>query len=79
MLDLVSKQLHNGVMPTLTLRISDEMHERLKKAAAVETRSLNGEIVHLLDCALVQMEGVQKNIEAARRGFRIEHGSGEQG
>ena len=65
-------------MATFTIRIPDEMHERLKKAAAVETRSLNGEIVHLLDCALAQQEAIQEKIEAARRGFRIEHDSEEK-
>jgi plasmid stability protein len=70
---------HNGRMAQFTIRVPDEMHERLKAAAALETRSLNGEIVHLLDCALVQMEGVQEKIEQARRGFRIEHGLPEEG
>ena len=39
-------------MAQFTIRVPDEMHGRIKTAAGEDTRSLNGEIVHLLAYAL---------------------------
>ena len=61
-------------MAILTLRISDEMHERIKAAADQDKRSMNSQIVYFLDHSLEMRDEIAANIEAARRGFRIEHG-----
>ena len=39
-------------MATFTVRISDEMHQRIKDAAEADDRSLNGEVSWLLKVAL---------------------------
>jgi hypothetical protein len=41
-----------NVMKNLNIRMSPGLHERLKKAAAQDNRSLNGEIISLLGDAL---------------------------
>ncbi|MEV6589122.1 toxin-antitoxin system HicB family antitoxin [Streptomyces acidicola] len=40
-----------------TLRIPEELHARLAAQAAADRRSLNGEILHLLEAALNAMDG----------------------
>jgi len=39
-------------MKNLNVRLSEDLHARLKSAAAEDTRSLNGEIVKLLEYGL---------------------------
>ncbi|GAA5043221.1 putative HicB family RNase H-like nuclease [Thermocatellispora tengchongensis] len=39
-------------MIRITLRLPDEVHARLIARAATDRRSLNSQIVHLLECAL---------------------------
>ena len=36
----------------ITIRVPDEVHQALRDAAGDDSRSLNGEIVYLLKCAL---------------------------
>ncbi|MFD0655730.1 FitA-like ribbon-helix-helix domain-containing protein [Thermocatellispora tengchongensis] len=43
---------YSGVMIRITLRLPDEVHARLIARAATDRRSLNSQIVHLLECAL---------------------------
>ncbi len=43
-------------MAQFTIRIPDEMRERIKAAAAQDIRSLNGEVEWLLDAALRSRE-----------------------
>jgi predicted HicB family RNase H-like nuclease len=40
-----------------TLRIPEELHARLTAQAAVDRRSLNAEILHLLEVSLNAVEG----------------------
>ncbi len=40
-----------------TLRIPDDLHERLTAQAATDRRSLNSEILHLLEVALTAVGG----------------------
>lgn len=40
-----------------TLRIPDELHTRLAAQAATDRRSLNAEILHLLEVSLTAMKG----------------------
>jgi hypothetical protein len=54
-------------MATLTLRISDEMNERLKATAAEDHRSLNSQIIYFLDHSLAMRDEIAENAEAARR------------
>ncbi|MFG2883951.1 Arc family DNA-binding protein [Streptomyces sp. NPDC048297] len=44
-------------MIKFTLRIPDHMHERLTTQAETDRRSLNSEILHLLEVALTTVEG----------------------
>jgi len=39
-------------MATMTVRIPDEMHERIKEAAQEDVRSINGEVEWLLKVGL---------------------------
>jgi predicted HicB family RNase H-like nuclease len=39
-------------MKNLNIRISDELHTKLKKAAGQDNRSLNSEIITMLDDAI---------------------------
>lgn len=43
-------------MRNLNVRLPDELHDRLKAAAERDRRSLNAEILHLLDRALADGE-----------------------
>ena len=43
-------------MKNLNVRMSDELHARLKEAADGDERSLNGEIIWLLQAALYQRQ-----------------------
>ncbi|WP_106972683.1 Arc family DNA-binding protein, partial [Streptomyces yerevanensis] len=43
-------------MVQLTLRLPDDVHARLTAQAEVDRRSLNSEIVHLLEVALTAVE-----------------------
>jgi len=45
-------RLHNGCMAQFTIRISDELRDRIKTAAEQDKRSMNGEIEWLLDAML---------------------------
>jgi predicted HicB family RNase H-like nuclease len=49
--------VYNGVMVQLTLRLPDDVHARLTAQAKADRRSLNSEILHLLEVALTAMEG----------------------
>ncbi|WP_307821907.1 Arc family DNA-binding protein [Streptomyces coffeae] len=44
-------------MIKFTLRIPDDMHERLTAQAETDRRSLNSEILHLLEVALTTVGG----------------------
>ncbi|MFC9395706.1 Arc family DNA-binding protein [Streptomyces sp. NPDC057027] len=43
-------------MIRITLRLPDDVHVRLAAQAEVDRRSLNSEIVHLLEVALTDVE-----------------------
>ncbi|MFF4420077.1 Arc family DNA-binding protein [Streptomyces sp. NPDC001549] len=43
-------------MIRITLRLPDDVHERLTSQAEADRRSLNSEIVHLLEVALTAAE-----------------------
>jgi len=43
-------------MATFTIRVPDEMHERIKAAADEDRRSMNSEIEWLLDAALTKRQ-----------------------
>jgi predicted HicB family RNase H-like nuclease len=44
-------------MVRITLRLPDDVHARLALQAEADRRSLNSEIVHLLEIALTAVEG----------------------
>jgi predicted HicB family RNase H-like nuclease len=44
-------------MVQLTLRLPDDIHARLAAQAKIDRRSLNSEILHLLEAALTVVEG----------------------
>ncbi|MDX3696307.1 Arc family DNA-binding protein [Streptomyces europaeiscabiei] len=44
-------------MVKVTVRIPDELHARLVSQAEVDRRSLNSEILHLLEVALTAVDG----------------------
>jgi predicted HicB family RNase H-like nuclease len=46
-----------GVMVQLTLRLPDDVHARLTAQAKADRRSLNSEILHLLEVALTAVGG----------------------
>lgn len=43
---------HTGLMKQLTLRLSDDLHAKLKALAEHEHRSLHGEVLHLIEQAV---------------------------
>ena len=47
--------LHPGCMAAFTIRIPDEMRDRIRQRAETDKRSVNGEIEWLLDAALGMM------------------------
>jgi predicted HicB family RNase H-like nuclease len=48
---------HTGPMKQLNLRLPDYLHTKLREAAERDHRSLNSEIVHLLEQALCRPSG----------------------
>jgi predicted HicB family RNase H-like nuclease len=48
---------YDGVMVQLTLRLPDDIHARLVSQAEADRRSLNSEIVHLIEVSLATVEG----------------------
>ncbi|MFF6785800.1 Arc family DNA-binding protein [Streptomyces sp. NPDC012510] len=44
-------------MVKVTVRLPDELHARLVSQAATDRRSLNSEILHLLEAALTAVDG----------------------
>ncbi|MFD7441037.1 Arc family DNA-binding protein [Streptomyces sp. NPDC059909] len=44
-------------MVRITLRLPDDVHARLATQAETDRRSLNSEIVHLLEVALAAVDG----------------------
>ncbi len=44
-------------MAKVTVRIPDELHARLVSQAETDRRSLNSEILHLLEVALTTVDG----------------------
>ncbi len=51
-------------MAQFTIRIADELHDRIKAAAAEDRRSGNGEIEWLLEMALKWRHSVNRVIQA---------------
>ncbi|MEU6246282.1 Arc family DNA-binding protein [Glycomyces sp. NPDC047010] len=43
-------------MATFTVRIPDDLHQRVKHIAAAEDRSMNAQLVHLLKRAVSEYE-----------------------
>ncbi|MEV4098996.1 toxin-antitoxin system HicB family antitoxin [Nonomuraea sp. NPDC049649] len=50
--DLTPTRHYDGVMIRITLRLPDDVHARVVARAETERRSLNSQIVHLLEIAL---------------------------
>ncbi|MEU6282364.1 Arc family DNA-binding protein [Streptomyces sp. NPDC047028] len=48
-------------MVKVTVRIPDELHARLVTQAEADRRSLNSEILHLLEGALATLEGNEQS------------------
>jgi predicted HicB family RNase H-like nuclease len=46
----------------ITIRISDDLHQKLIEAARRDTRSINGEIITLLEKALIDCKKEQSLI-----------------
>ena len=57
MLDSWSVWPYNGVMEKLTVRLPKELRERIRKVAEKNRRSLNAEILVLLEEALKRRRG----------------------
>lgn len=47
-LDQVTKTVHDGYMPSFTLRLPDELYKVLKAHAERKQRSLNAQVVYIL-------------------------------
>ncbi|MEV3937738.1 Arc family DNA-binding protein [Glycomyces sp. NPDC049804] len=43
-------------MATFTIRLPDDLHQHVKRIAALEDRSMNAELVHLLKRAVAEYE-----------------------
>lgn len=52
-----------GYMATFTIRIPDNLHQHVKRIAALEDRSMNAEVVHLLKHAVAEYERHQEKKE----------------
>ena len=55
-------------MAQFTIRVPDDLHERLKAAAAADKRSMNGEIEWLLLVALGHRDAIDGPAPALRDG-----------
>ena len=58
-LDVQPSWLHNGYMATFTIRISDELHDKIKTAAAEDRRSQAREIEWLLETGLLNRASIR--------------------
>lgn len=52
-------------MIRITLRLPDDVHERLTRQAEKDRRSLNSETVHLIEVGLDAVQAAQENPEGA--------------
>lgn len=51
---------YNQVMYKFTLRMNEELHEKLKKLAEEEHRSMQSQMIYMLEKYLEQMEEKKK-------------------
>jgi plasmid stability protein len=58
-------------MPALTIKnIPEELYDHLKASAQLHRRSINSELIHCLECALLPHKAGSEEHIAAARGLR---------